>query len=355
MPGRQAGKLGRFGFNGKEQDSEAKGTGAQYDYGFRIYDPRVNRFLSVDPLTMKYPELTPYQFASNTPIQAVDIDGLEGGVTHYDLTPHIKRIWNSVKSWWSAPPTSGQKLVAKGNAQRLGYDDYVPETKGDAFMTAVATGMKDYNQYGTYYSSWGGMFGSLGRRNVEIKSKPNAAPQQPNVSVVESKADVKLVPGTNTTTSTTQIKQTQFATGSEEVSAVPISRAQGGIGNNSSQQRVVIGSGGKVSIIGDDMLFVTIDDKAHSVYFYNKRGGSEGGAKIVSFTIPKSLAEEIKAQAVPQEVGKAHPNRPQQVDLTKSQSAYGLPKNYIEKLRAQLIQGTGTVEEPASNPQSANR
>ncbi len=67
----------RYGFNGKEKDDEVKGIGAQYDYGFRIYDPRIARFLSVDPLTKKYPELTPYQFASNTPIQGVDLDGLE--------------------------------------------------------------------------------------------------------------------------------------------------------------------------------------------------------------------------------------------------------------------------------------
>jgi hypothetical protein len=35
------------------------------------------RFLSVDPLAPKYPELTTYQFASNTPIMAIDLDGLE--------------------------------------------------------------------------------------------------------------------------------------------------------------------------------------------------------------------------------------------------------------------------------------
>ncbi len=35
------------------------------------------KFLSEDPLTKKYPELTPYQFASNTPIMAIDLDGLE--------------------------------------------------------------------------------------------------------------------------------------------------------------------------------------------------------------------------------------------------------------------------------------
>ena len=40
----------------------------------------LNRFLGVDPLTKSYPELTPYQFASNTPIQTIDLDGLEARV-----------------------------------------------------------------------------------------------------------------------------------------------------------------------------------------------------------------------------------------------------------------------------------
>ncbi len=67
----------RFGFNGKENDNEVKGDGNQQDYGMRIYDPRIGKFLSVDPLFRKYPELSTYQFASNTPIQAIDLDGLE--------------------------------------------------------------------------------------------------------------------------------------------------------------------------------------------------------------------------------------------------------------------------------------
>lgn len=67
----------RYGFNGKENDNEVKGTGNQQDYGMRIYDPRIGKFLSVDPLITNYPELTPYQFASNRPIQGADLDGLE--------------------------------------------------------------------------------------------------------------------------------------------------------------------------------------------------------------------------------------------------------------------------------------
>jgi hypothetical protein len=36
-----------------------------------------SRFLSVDPLAKKFPELSPYQYASNRPIDGKDLDGLE--------------------------------------------------------------------------------------------------------------------------------------------------------------------------------------------------------------------------------------------------------------------------------------
>jgi RHS repeat-associated protein len=68
----------RYGFNGKELDQEGVGGGgATYDYGFRIYNPQIGRFLSVDPLFESYPFYTPYQFAGNKPIAAIDLDGLE--------------------------------------------------------------------------------------------------------------------------------------------------------------------------------------------------------------------------------------------------------------------------------------
>jgi RHS repeat-associated protein len=59
----------RWGFNGKENDNEVHGaTGTFQDYGMRAYDTRVGRFFSVDPIATKFPMLTPYQFAGNTPI-----------------------------------------------------------------------------------------------------------------------------------------------------------------------------------------------------------------------------------------------------------------------------------------------
>jgi len=81
MPGRQANPGDyRYGFNGKELDDNGSGMGgggSTYDYGFRIYNPQIAKFLSVDPLAKEYPWYTPYQFAGNSPIWAIDLDGLE--------------------------------------------------------------------------------------------------------------------------------------------------------------------------------------------------------------------------------------------------------------------------------------
>lgn len=66
------------GSNGREKDGEGScGDGATYDYGFRIYNSNLGEFLSIDPLFTFYPWYTPYQFAGNKPIWAIDLDGLE--------------------------------------------------------------------------------------------------------------------------------------------------------------------------------------------------------------------------------------------------------------------------------------
>jgi len=67
----------RFGFNGKEKDNETYGYGNEYDYGLRIYDPRVARFLSVDPLEKEYPWNSTFSYAEDNPIKFVDLDGAE--------------------------------------------------------------------------------------------------------------------------------------------------------------------------------------------------------------------------------------------------------------------------------------
>jgi len=70
-----------YGFNGKERDNEGMGGGSStYDYGFRIYNPALGKFLSVDPLCKGYPWYSPYQFAGNIPTKFIDLDGKEPAV-----------------------------------------------------------------------------------------------------------------------------------------------------------------------------------------------------------------------------------------------------------------------------------
>lgn len=65
-----------YQYNGKEKITS---FGLNYsDYGFRTLDLQNNRFISIDPLAAKFPELTNYQYASNNPIRNIDLDGLEG-------------------------------------------------------------------------------------------------------------------------------------------------------------------------------------------------------------------------------------------------------------------------------------
>jgi RHS repeat-associated protein len=86
----------RYGFNGKEKDNKGEWGSIAYDYGFRIYDPKIGKFLSIDPLTQSYPWYTPYQYAGNSPIVNIDLDGLEKVSTnHYlhmtGMSPKLKK------------------------------------------------------------------------------------------------------------------------------------------------------------------------------------------------------------------------------------------------------------------------
>ena len=132
MPGRKYTKPNsgyRYGFNGKENDNDIKGEGNQQDYGMRIYDVRLGRFLSMDPISRQYPELTPFQFASNTPIWALDLDGLEMGT-------------------YGEAQAFGDAFVRK-NLKEKGYSDAEIEENSRATRNAIVVG----NFVGTFWAA----------------------------------------------------------------------------------------------------------------------------------------------------------------------------------------------------------
>lgn len=81
MPGRhklaQSSDDYRFGFNGMEKDGEAWSgdAGNQLDFGDRIYDSRLGRFLSTDAWEYKYPSHSTYNAFMGNPIVNIDPTG----------------------------------------------------------------------------------------------------------------------------------------------------------------------------------------------------------------------------------------------------------------------------------------
>ena len=182
MPGRkyEAGNSYRYGFNGKENDNEVKGEGNEVDYGLRVYDPRLGRFLSTDPIAYQYPQLTPYQFASNRPIDGVDLDGLE----------YVKRI-HTVNAQGQVIATKDiiyyqmddKTLKAHGGTTKGLYNSagYGPEGKGIKHEYYLENGNKSnlkdvwdlpgsYATHGLY--SGDGSITYTGKKDYDFSWKP---------------------------------------------------------------------------------------------------------------------------------------------------------------------------------------
>ncbi|MEL6590414.1 MAG: DUF6443 domain-containing protein [Bacteroidota bacterium] len=95
----QASPANQYRYNGKEyQDELSLGW---YDYGFRWYSADIARFVSVDPLAEDFYFLTTFQYASNSPIYMIDLDGLEGipanEVKSEDITSVAETTTESMK------------------------------------------------------------------------------------------------------------------------------------------------------------------------------------------------------------------------------------------------------------------
>jgi RHS repeat-associated protein len=81
----------RYGFNGMEKDNEMKGEGNSLDFGARIYDSRLGRWMSVDPLARLQPSWSVYKSFKDNPIIYNDPDGRVETIRTVTFDPATKK------------------------------------------------------------------------------------------------------------------------------------------------------------------------------------------------------------------------------------------------------------------------
>src|SRR6185312_3732029 len=76
MPGRVFnGGTYRYGYSGMEMDNELKNFGNSYTSEFRQYDPRLGRWMTMDPEWRENADISPYANDNNNPIVFTDPNG----------------------------------------------------------------------------------------------------------------------------------------------------------------------------------------------------------------------------------------------------------------------------------------
>jgi RHS repeat-associated protein len=87
-----------YTFSGKEKDAE---TGYGY-FGARYYDSGLSMWLSVDPMSDKYPSMSPYNYCANNPVILVDPDG-RAAVNVLIDPPYMRRVSECFGNEFSSP------------------------------------------------------------------------------------------------------------------------------------------------------------------------------------------------------------------------------------------------------------
>lgn len=148
MPLRQhQGEGYRYGYQGSEKDNEIKGNGNSYTTYFRQLDPRVGRWLSVDPKSSAAPWESPYASMGNNPVFYNDVLGdIVKGVN----ATSAQRMESTIKNTFK-----GEDAEALRNLFTLSADGQTMSSiKEDDFIAATAFLSRDQQAlaYG-YYSA----------------------------------------------------------------------------------------------------------------------------------------------------------------------------------------------------------
>ncbi len=173
----------RFGFNNMEKDDEIKGSGNSYSFKFRIYDARLGRFLSVDPLAKSYPWNSTYAFAENDVIRAIDLEGLEKYIVTARSFIPMATVYNPLYI-----PYINDKTKSFGGDNRYYY------TVNNASYRTEQKVVADFDVNKVYYTNntASGSIGYDSKGNVSETSDPQTAGTIKNTLMTEKSTSTTI-------------------------------------------------------------------------------------------------------------------------------------------------------------------
>ena len=157
----------RFKFTGKERDTE---TGYDY-FGARYYSSALPMWLSVDPLSDKYPNISPYAYCNWNPVNNIDIHGDSVSFSQIELfdktcgTNTLENILNDLQS------ITGLTLSLNN-----GVLNYAKNENGDAVTNGGSETAR--NQLISLISNTKMANVGIGRRSLALNNDIILAPKQ---------------------------------------------------------------------------------------------------------------------------------------------------------------------------------
>ena len=100
----------RWRYSGKEEQKALNSSLPLIDYGARMYDPTIARWMSVDPMAEKYYEESPYSYCADRPLIILDPEGTD--------PIYYKNIWGKVKLIGDDGKNSTGSYLVRGSVAR---------------------------------------------------------------------------------------------------------------------------------------------------------------------------------------------------------------------------------------------
>ena len=177
----------RYGFNGMEKDDEIKGEGNSYTSYWRQYDPRVSRWLSLDPEMASIAHQSPYVGFDNNPITNPDPNG---NCTKCDKhknpngktieTPEGTNVWKN--SDGNVTTIFLENGTANGtyfwNAEKSGYynvSDELYKNPNASWYDGIVNAGSDFIDAATDGDTYKNAFKSYANQNAEMNIKMMSA------------------------------------------------------------------------------------------------------------------------------------------------------------------------------------